>query len=697
MGDLHVDVVATVLLDLAVILVLTRAVGAALGRLGQPAVVGEIIAGVALGPSLIGSIRVGDSTLGALMFPPEVLQQLSGLANLGLVIFMMIVGLELNLKGARGNGTALVISASSVLLPLGMGAGLGVWLYAQGLGGTSLAAFALFLGVAMSITAFPVLARILVERRLHRTPLGVLVLACAGVDDVLAWSLLALATAIAGGHSPWAFVRVVVLLAVFCLVLLRVVRPALGRLARWHERVGRLTPPMLATILVGLSLSAAATEIIGVHFVFGAFLFGAAVPRENSAALIRDLLGRLEQVAVLVLLPVFFVVTGLAVNIRVLRWHDVLILAVVLFVACVGKFVGAAGAARAMRVPTRQALAVGVLMNTRGLTELVVVTIGYQAHILSRELLTIMVMMAIITTLITKPALRVVYPDKLIARDVADAERGALGVPPAYRCVVVIEDIAEDAGRVGLARDLLPAGPAAEVVVLWLVPLSVPRFELASALSHDLGQMTARLEQVNALADRFSSPEVTCSVICRPSDDVPRDLLAQIEILRPDCVIAGENLDDPTSALDLLPGTGLLLLVRGQVPEAGPTAVTVSLGGGVDAAAVLDLGVRLAACRGTTLRLADVSSRRRWSRAAALERRFVKAGVDAVMVRAGDSAGGLHLTERDGPADPHSPAEIFVYASKSAAPPAWSGCSTPSTPRTQRPLCPGADHDRPDR
>ena len=643
------NIVATVFLDLAIIVILTRAVGALFRRMGQPAVVGEILAGIALGPSLLGAIPVGGTTLAALMFPTEALHQLTGLANLGLVIFMMIVGLELNLRPAHANGSrAVAISAGSVLLPLGLGLMLGTWLFSTGAGGSSRVAFALFLGVAMSVTAFPVLARILVERRLHRTPLGVLVLACAGVDDVLAWSLLALATAVAGGGGPGQLIRVVLLLAVFCLVLMFVLRPVLRRLIAWHGRVGRLTPTMMAVVLVGLVLSAAATELIGVHFVFGAFLFGAALPRAHSAALVRDLLDRLEQVAVLILLPVFFVVTGLAVNIRALNAGQLGILGVVLLVACVGKFVGAAGAARLMKVPPRQAVAIGILMNTRGLTELVVVNVGYAAGILSRDMLTILVVMAVVTTVITKPLLQLVYPDAIIARDVADAERSSLEVPDAYRCLVLVDDITAATPYASVGRDLAPIGRQTELVISCLVPLPVGRFELATGLGRELDDVATRLEAANALAAKLTEGEVTCSVVSRFSDNVLDDTLAQAESLQPDCVVADGGFQHADAIAAHLPGSARVILV-GQADQLTPDLeVAALLRGGPDTALALVTALQLARSRGVRLGLVDGPSRERWSRPAALAQRLQRAGWDVELLAADHSADALLVTERDG-------------------------------------------------
>lgn len=662
---MHHSVVPTVLVDLAIIILLTRAAGAAFSKLGQPAVVGEIVAGIALGPSLLGGLHVGDKTLASRMFPPDVLAQLTGLANLGLVIFMMIVGLELNVQRARSLGRrAASISIASVALPLGLGALLGGWLYTSMGGGGPRLAFVLLIGVSMSVTAFPVLARILVERRLHRTPLGGLVLACAGIDDVLAWSLLALATAFASGAGLGELARVLGLLSAFCLVLVLLVRPALGRLVARYERVGRLTPPMVAAILVGLSLSAAATELIGVHFVFGAFLFGATMPRAGSAAFIGDLLGRLEQVAVLVLLPVFFVVSGLAVDLRTFGPRQVGVLAAVVLLACVGKFVGAAGAARLLKVPTRQAIAVGILMNTRGLTELVVLNVGYQAGLLSRELLTIFVVMALVTTVITKPLLRLAYPDSLVESEIADAERLVRSGPDAFGCLVVVENLPAARRLARLGCELTPPGRTSEVVIAWFAPLTHETLHLASGLAHELDQAAERLQAANALAAELSTSGVTCSVVHRLSEDPFADVLVQVRELQPDCVIASESLPDPQRLRADLPPDAQLLLVSDEDGASLSDPVLVGLSGGPDAIDALSTGLQLASSRRTVLRLVDVPCRARWARAATLAPRLRRAGVDVDVVPPGSDHPCWLVGERDSTAGAGSVVLLRVHAAR---------------------------------
>lgn len=275
---------------------------------------------------------------------------LATLANLGLVVFMFIVGLELNLGLVRGNGRrAGSVSLASVAVPFALGVGLAGVLFPAHRTGTTF--LALFVGASMSVTAFPVLARILTERGMHRTPLGVLALAAAAVDDVLAWSLLAAVTAVAehGGRGQLE-VTVGASLA-FVAGMLLVVRPPLRGVTACYRRAGRLTPDLLAVLLAGLLLSAYATEKIGIHFIFGAFLFGAAVPREGSAPMFAEILERLEQVSVLLLLPLFFVTTGFTVDLRGTGRSGLGELGLILLVACAGKFLGASGAARRRACP----------------------------------------------------------------------------------------------------------------------------------------------------------------------------------------------------------------------------------------------------------------------------------------------------------------------------------------------------------
>ncbi|WP_251092301.1 cation:proton antiporter [Streptomyces sp. Caat 7-52] len=384
------------LVGLAAMVVLARLLGALARRLGQPAVIGEVLAGIALGPTLFHG-AISDTLL-----PADTRPLLSALAAVGVAVFMFIVGLEWDAALIRGSGAiAPSVSLSSILLPFGLGAALGLYLM-DDYGTDDKTAFLLFLGIAMSITAFPVLARILTDRNMAGTPLGVVALACAAIDDVLAWALLAAVVAISGSAGPdqWRM-----LLAIpYLLGMLFLVRPALRRLA---DRLPspRLTPTVFAGILAGLLLSAAATEWLGLHYIFGAFLFGVVLPRSGTERLRRDVHERLGQMSGTLLLPVFFLVAGLKVDLSGLDASGLGDLGLILLVAVGGKFVGAFAAARVNRMPLRQSAALATLMNTRGLTELIVLNVGLQLGYLDQELYSLMVVMAVVTTAMAGPLL----------------------------------------------------------------------------------------------------------------------------------------------------------------------------------------------------------------------------------------------------------------------------------------------------
>lgn len=390
--------VGQLLLALAVVVTLARLLGRAARMLGQPPVVGEIVAGILLGPSLFGT------TVSGVLFPAEIMPALSGLANVGLVLFMFVIGYELDRATLAGRGRiAVSVSAGSIVLPMVLGVLLALWL-APRHDVTRVMPFALFVGAAMAVTAFPVLARILADRGMLRTEVGGLALASAAVDDVAAWSLLALVVAVAaaGGQAPWQL-----LLAVpYLLLMLFAVRPLLARLVTTARRP-------LAVVLVGLLLSGAATEMIGLHAIFGAFVFGAVMPA--GADLRRETLERVEHVSVLLLLPVFFVVAGLKVDLSTVDGSGLVELALILLVAVSGKFVGAYVAARLHGVPARQAGALATLMNTRGLTEIVILTIGLQLGLLDGRLFSMMVVMALVTTVMAGPLLNVIYAKQTVA------------------------------------------------------------------------------------------------------------------------------------------------------------------------------------------------------------------------------------------------------------------------------------------
>lgn len=398
--------VVVLLLDLALIVVVTRMFGALATRLGQPAVIGEVLGAVLLGPTLLPGV------VAQTLFPADVRPYLSALANLGVALFMFVVGLELDRGLITGKlRIALSVSAGSIILPLGLGMLLAVYLYQYHPAGDRLG-FVLFMGSAMAVTAFPVLARILTDRGLHRSALGGLALASAAVGDVLAWSLLAVVVAMVSGAVQWQLLLTVpYLLAMFLFV-----RPMLRRLVG-----GEHVPPRtrFAVVLVGLLLSSALTEWFGLHFIFGAFLFGVVMPR--GTMLREDILGPVEQISMTLLLPVYFVMAGLKVDLSGIDATGFGELGLILLVAVSSKFLGAYAGARLQGVPRRSSATLGVLMNTRGLTELVILTVGLQLGVLDTRLYSLMVVMALVTTAMAGPLLRLLTPSEALTDHLTQA------------------------------------------------------------------------------------------------------------------------------------------------------------------------------------------------------------------------------------------------------------------------------------
>ena len=386
------------LVQLVVIVAAARAVGWIAARLGQPRVVGEIAAGLLLGPSLLGRLA---PALSAWLFPPATFPVLLAVSHLGLLFFMFLVGLHLDLGQLRAAGrTAVATSPVSIVVPLALGIAVAGEIQPRFAPEVAPAAFALFMGVALSVTAFPVLARILEERGLTGTRLGVVAIACAAVDDVTAWCLLAGVTAYvrasAGGTS---FARTVVFLAVFAAAALILLPPLLKKV------IGRSPAAFLPVAVVCLLAGGAITEAIGVHALFGTFLAGIAMPRGDD--LRRDLASSLEAVTSVVLLPLFFASTGLRLDLGWLRGAAAWSAFVWILLAAVGgKLGGSMLAARASGMGWREAAGLGVLLNTRGLVELVILSAGLELGVLTPPVYSMMVLMALVTTAMTTPVLQ---------------------------------------------------------------------------------------------------------------------------------------------------------------------------------------------------------------------------------------------------------------------------------------------------
>lgn len=604
--------ITAILLALVVILVLARAVGWLFERIGQPRVVGEIVAGILLGPSLLGP------GLSETLFDPlEVRPFLKVLASIGLVLFMFVVGLEIDVSLIKGRGrVAGSVSVASIVLPFTLGLLLATQLDDYR-GDRDFWPFALFIGASMSVTAFPVLARILSDRGMHRTVIGGLALACAATDDILAWTLLAVVIAIAGGDAhgnAW----VVALAIPFAVLALTLVRQQLTRMTTAYQRAGRLTPGILSVVLVGLLLFAAITEYLGVHYIFGAFLFGAIIPREGAEALRHEILVRLEQVSVLLLLPVFFLVSGLAVDVRGLRAGDLVFLVAILAVAVAGKYVGAYVGARASGVPHWQASALGVLMNTRGLTELVILNVGRELGLLDDRLFTLLVIMAVVTTVMTGPLLGVTYPRRRVLRDIAEAERAALG--DAFRRNVLVvpppgADLEVAAAMVETAVHLSPAD--AEVVVADLEDQRATRLDLGSGLGDELASIAASMERLEELVRRGRERGRDVRIVTRPSADRAADLGALAAALTPDTVLVGADDRVVRAALEESGDTPVVAFGATAGHPGAADAVAVHWTGGEHAEAALLAGVRLAGALDLPLHLVAVDRGRRGERALA--------------------------------------------------------------------------------
>jgi len=407
------EVLPHVLLSLLVIIALARLVGWLFRRIHQPAVIGEVVAGIALGPSLLGRMWPEASSV---LFPAEIAPFLAVLAQVGIILFMFLVGLELD-TGLLSHGThsSVAISHASILAPFLLGSAAALWMYsAYSPPGVSFTVFSMFIGVALSVTAFPVLARILTDRGIQRTKLGVLTLTCAAVDDVTAWCLLALLVGVAQAEAGGALSTVgLTILFIAAVVMLR---PLMLRLVRFQGSRGALTQSGVAVVFMTLLACALATEWIGIHALFGAFLLGAVIPHDSPVA--TQVSEKLEDTVVVLLLPVFFAFTGLRTQIGLLQgFEHWVVCGMIILLASVGKFGGSYLAARLTGLDSNTAAAIGVLMNTRGLMELIVLNLGLDLGILSPTLFAMFVIMALTTTLATSPILHYI-------------RRGVRGAPP---------------------------------------------------------------------------------------------------------------------------------------------------------------------------------------------------------------------------------------------------------------------------
>lgn len=394
---------AVLLLQIITIIITSRIFGFLFKKIGQPTVIGEIIAGIFLGPSFIGMFFPEFSLF---LFPKASLPNLQFMSQIGLILFMFIVGMELDLNTLKKKAhEAVIISHASIIFPFALGMGLAYYMYqAYSPNDVNFLSFSLFIGISMSITAFPVLARIVQERQLTKTKLGAIVITCAAADDITAWCILAAVIAIVKAGSVVSSFYIILMAIAYVLLMVKVIKPFLKRLGDIYSHQDTLSKPVVAIFFVTLLISSFLTEIIGIHALFGAFMAGVIMPQNLHFR--NVFIEKVEDISLVLLLPLFFVFTGLRTQIGLLNDTNLwLTCAVIIAVAVTGKFFGSTIAAKVMGQSWKDSLTIGALMNTRGLMELIVLNIGFDLGILSPSVFAMMVIMALFTTFMTGPAL----------------------------------------------------------------------------------------------------------------------------------------------------------------------------------------------------------------------------------------------------------------------------------------------------
>ncbi|MCU0569363.1 MAG: cation:proton antiporter [Oculatellaceae cyanobacterium Prado106] len=536
--------IVLVLLQVLLVIGLSRLVGLGFRAIRQPLVIGEIVAGILLGPSLFGWLAPDWS---AALFPAETVPFLNILSQIGLIFFMFLIGLELNPKYLQGQiQTAVLTSHVSIVVPFSLGTVLALLLYPQLTNGdVSFTAFALFLGAAMSITAFPVLARIITENNLQGTRLGALALTCAAVDDVTAWCLLAVAIAVTRTNNMAAALPTLLESVLYIGLMLTVGRSFLKRLSKYYDRTGKLTQFVLAGIYMGVVASALITEVIGIHLIFGAFLLGAAMPK--NAGLTRELAEKTEDFVLTFLLPIFFAYSGLRTEIGLLNRPELWLLCVaVLAVAIGGKFLGTYTAARFCGLQNREASALGWLMNTRGLTELIVLNIGLSLGVITPVLFTMLVIMALVTTFMTSPLLELTYAKSLIRQDLLESpealpEAAETPSQPIYRILVPVANPKTQKGLLQLGAAI--AGTHTQAAVVH--PLSLIQLEedyaFESTPIEAERHVVQQLERLQTLIETLEPPSVRPLIhpIVRIANDVARETTLVAEREAADLILVG--------------------------------------------------------------------------------------------------------------------------------------------------------------
>ncbi len=396
---------AILLTQVIAIIVVARLFGSIFKKLRQPAVIGEVMSGIFLGSSFLGSYFPSFSDF---IFPKTSLGNLHLFSQVGLILFMFIIGMELDLKTLKKNiGNAVIISHASIIIPFSLGMILAYFLYSEfAPQNVNFLSFSLFMGIAMSITAFPVLARILQERGLISTHFGIIALACAAIDDITAWCILAVVIAIVKADSFTSGMLTITMAMGYIIVMLKVIKPLVNNFWENRTKEKKLNLDRITILFVILLLSSYLTEIIGIHALFGAFLAGVIMP---STGVRQELIEKIEHVSLGLFLPLFFAYSGLRTQLGLLNnLHLWTIFGLILLIAVLGKFGGSMFTAKLVGQSWKDSLSIGALMNTRGLMELIVLNIGYDLGILTQTFFSIMILMALATTLMTGPCLDII-------------------------------------------------------------------------------------------------------------------------------------------------------------------------------------------------------------------------------------------------------------------------------------------------
>lgn len=513
------------LLQIITIIAFARVFGFLCKKIGQPSVIGEIIAGIFLGPSILGAVAPGVT---GFLFPAGSLNSLNFFSQMGLILFMFIVGMDVDLKvlGKRAP-EAFVVSHASIIIPFTLGIGLAYYIFGNfAPQGVTFLSFALFIGISMSITAFPVLARILQERNLMKTKVGALAITCAAIDDISAWCLLAALIAIVKAGSFVSAVYTILLSIIYVVVMLKIVRPFLHRLGEIFTSKEGISKPVVAIFLITLLLSSYTTEIIGIHALFGAFIAGIIMPPNVNFRSI--LIEKIEDVALILLLPIFFVISGLRTEIGLLNTPYLWKITVwVILIAVTGKFAGSALSLRFVGQKWRDSLIIGALMNTRGLMQLVALSIGYDLGVLSPEIYTIMIIMAIVTTFMTGPALDLInrfFPDKP-----ADEKTLISGV---YRILISFGNPENGRVMLRLVNSLIKKDPEnADISLLHLSPsYDLHKYNIDEYESESFRPVIAEADHL----------KLKVKTIFKASEDIERDIIEAANNGNYDFIIAGK-------------------------------------------------------------------------------------------------------------------------------------------------------------